>query len=112
VNPPIGVRQLRLSKQKGPSVIPPRGAHIFVEPPSYDASVAFNRDGLCWQIRFSWGGNSEPRGMGLGSGAMQVVLAQPHPAPISRSRTVSTVRVQRFTFGLTFPRESYQFLFE
>lgn len=54
--------------------------HVFIEPSSFDASLAFYRDGLGWQVLFSWGGNGEPRGAGLGSGAMQVVLAEPHPA--------------------------------
>lgn len=54
--------------------------HIFIEPSSYDASFAFYRDGLGWKVVFSWGGNGEPRGACLSSGAMQVVLAEPHPA--------------------------------
>jgi len=54
--------------------------HIFIEPSSYDASFAFYREGLGWQVAFSWGGNGEPRGACLRSGAMQVVLAEPHPA--------------------------------
>ena len=54
--------------------------HVFIEPSSYDDSLAFYRDGLGWQVLFAWGGNGEPRGACLGSGAMQVVLAEPHPA--------------------------------
>ena len=54
--------------------------HVFIEPSSYDASLAFYRDGLGWPVLFSWGGDGEPRGAGLGSGAMRVVLAEPHPA--------------------------------
>jgi catechol 2,3-dioxygenase-like lactoylglutathione lyase family enzyme len=54
--------------------------HIFIEPSSYDASLAFYRDGLGWQVAFSWGGGGEPRGVCLGSGSMRVVLAEPHPA--------------------------------
>ena len=51
--------------------------HVFIEPSSYDASLAFYRDGLGWPVLFSWGGDGEPRGAGLGSGAMRVVLAEP-----------------------------------
>jgi catechol 2,3-dioxygenase-like lactoylglutathione lyase family enzyme len=54
--------------------------HIFIEPSSYDASLAFYRDSLGWKTVFSWGSNGEPRGVCLSSGAMQVVLAEPHPA--------------------------------
>ena len=54
--------------------------HIFIEPSSYDASLTFYRDGLGWQVTFSWGGGGDPRGVCLSSGAMQVVLAEPHPA--------------------------------
>ena len=54
--------------------------HVFIEPSSYDASLAFYRDGLGWPVLFSWGGDGEPRGAGLGSRAMRVVLAEPHPA--------------------------------
>ena len=54
--------------------------HVFVEPSSFDASLAFYRDALDWKVLFSWGKDGEPRGAGLGSGAMQVVLAESHPA--------------------------------
>jgi uncharacterized glyoxalase superfamily protein PhnB len=53
--------------------------HIFIEPSSYETSLAFYRDGLGWQVQFAWGGNGEPRGTCLSSGAMRVVLAQTHP---------------------------------
>jgi catechol 2,3-dioxygenase-like lactoylglutathione lyase family enzyme len=29
--------------------------HVFVEPTSFDASVAFYRDALGWRQRFAWG---------------------------------------------------------
>lgn len=54
--------------------------HLFIEPSSYETSLAFYRDGLGWQVVFAWGGNGEPRGACLSSGAMQVVLAEPHSA--------------------------------
>ena len=39
--------------------------HVFVEPASFDASVAFYRGALGWSERFAWGGNGEPRGIFL-----------------------------------------------
>jgi catechol 2,3-dioxygenase-like lactoylglutathione lyase family enzyme len=55
--------------------------HVFVEPTSFDASLAFYRDALGWAGRFSWGGNGEPRGVFLASpGGTAIVLAEPHPA--------------------------------
>ena len=54
--------------------------HLFVEPASFDASLAFYRDGLGWAPLFSWGGGGEPRGVCLASGEMRIVLAEPHPA--------------------------------
>lgn len=60
---------------------PERFDHVFVEPASYDASLAFYRDALGWSIRFAWGGAGEPRGACLASdGGMTIVLAEPHPA--------------------------------
>jgi len=53
--------------------------HVFVEPSSFDASLAFYRDALGWKVIFSWGENGEPRGASLSSGAMSIVLAEPHP---------------------------------
>lgn len=54
--------------------------HVFIEPASFDASLAFYRDGLGWQVRHAWGESGEPRGACLSSDAMTVVLAEPHPA--------------------------------
>jgi catechol 2,3-dioxygenase-like lactoylglutathione lyase family enzyme len=54
--------------------------HVFVEPASYDASLRFYRDVLGWRVAFSWGGDGEPRGASVTSGAMSIVLAEPHPA--------------------------------
>jgi catechol 2,3-dioxygenase-like lactoylglutathione lyase family enzyme len=55
--------------------------HVFVEPTSFDRSLAFYRDALGWSERFSWGGNGEPRGVCLASaGGAAIVLAEPHPA--------------------------------
>ena len=41
--------------------------HVFVEPSSFDASVAFYRDALGWTERFAWGAAGEPRGVSLAS---------------------------------------------
>ena len=54
--------------------------HVFVQPSSFDDSLAFYRDALGWKVMFSWGENGEPRGASLSSGAMSIVLAEPHPA--------------------------------
>ncbi len=75
--------------------------HLFVEPASYDASLAFYRDGLGWEVLFSWGEGGEPRGACLASGAMRIVLAEPHPAAdkskthgINGTRATVHLRVQ------------------
>jgi catechol 2,3-dioxygenase-like lactoylglutathione lyase family enzyme len=55
--------------------------HVFVEPASYDASIAFYRDALGWHERHSWGGDGQPRGASLASdGGMTIVLAERHEA--------------------------------
>lgn len=67
--------------------------HIFIEPSSFDASLAFYRDGLGWKVFFSWGEGGAPRGACLGSGAMRVVLAEPHPATDkSKSHAINGTR--------------------
>jgi uncharacterized glyoxalase superfamily protein PhnB len=60
---------------------PDRFDHIFIQPSSFGASLAFYRHVLGCSVQFAWGGNGAPRGAGLSSGAMTVVLlAEPHPA--------------------------------
>ncbi len=54
--------------------------HVFVEPGSFDATVAFYRDGLGWQELFSWGIQGEPRGIGLSGGGVRIVIAERHAA--------------------------------
>jgi uncharacterized glyoxalase superfamily protein PhnB len=54
--------------------------HVFVQPSSFDASLAFYCDALGWKVMFSWGENGEPRGVLLSSGGMSIVVAEPHPA--------------------------------
>ena len=52
--------------------------HVFVRPASFDASLAFYRDTLGWAVEFAWGEAGAPRGASLSSGAMRIVLAEPH----------------------------------
>ncbi len=55
--------------------------HVFIEPGSFDASLAFYRDVLGWPLLFSWGDDGSPRGAGLRSeGGTGVVLAERHAA--------------------------------
>jgi catechol 2,3-dioxygenase-like lactoylglutathione lyase family enzyme len=55
--------------------------HVFVEPASFNASVAFYRDGLGWTERFAWGDAGQPRGIFLASASgMTIVLAERHAA--------------------------------
>lgn len=54
--------------------------HTFIEPSDFDASLSFYRDTLGWKEVFSWGDLASPRGVGLSSGQMMVVLAEDHPA--------------------------------
>jgi catechol 2,3-dioxygenase-like lactoylglutathione lyase family enzyme len=54
--------------------------HLFVQPSSFDASLDFYRDVLGWKAEQTWGEIGEPRGAVLSSGAMRIVLAEPHPA--------------------------------
>lgn len=60
--------------------------HVFVQPSSFDASLRFYRDVLGWRVTYSWGGDGEPRGAGLTSGAMSIVLAEDHPADDNSKR--------------------------
>jgi len=53
--------------------------HVFVQPSSFETSLKFYRDALGWQVIFQWGGGGEPRGAGLTSGAMTIVIAEDHP---------------------------------
>lgn len=54
--------------------------HVFIQPASFDASLAFYKDRLGWPVRFAWGDANSPRGACLSSGEMTVVLAEPHPS--------------------------------
>lgn len=66
---------------------PERFDHVFVEPASFDASIASYRDAPGWSLRSSRGGAGEPRGAALASdGGMTIVLAERDPAA-DRSKT-------------------------
>ncbi len=54
--------------------------HLFIQPSSFDASLAFYRDGLGWNVQFCWGNPGEPRGACLSNGQMTVVIAEDHAA--------------------------------
>lgn len=60
--------------------------HLFIQPADFDAALAFYRDRLGWRVLWSWGGPGEPRGAGLASAGVTLVLAEPHPAA-DRSKT-------------------------
>jgi catechol 2,3-dioxygenase-like lactoylglutathione lyase family enzyme len=60
--------------------------HVFVQPASFDASLAFYRDALGWRVVSAWGGEGQPRGAILSAESMTIVLAEPHPAE-DRSKT-------------------------
>jgi uncharacterized glyoxalase superfamily protein PhnB len=53
--------------------------HLFVQPGSFEASLAFYRDTLGWAVEYAWGGAGQPRGASLRSGAMRIVIAEDHP---------------------------------
>jgi len=52
--------------------------HLFIEPSSYEATVAFYKEKLGWSELFSWGAPGEPRGVGLSGGGVSVVIAERH----------------------------------
>ncbi|MFY8018765.1 MAG: VOC family protein, partial [Inhella sp.] len=53
--------------------------HLFIEPSSYEATVAFYKDKLGWTELFSWGSAGQPKGIGLSGGAISIVIAERHP---------------------------------
>ncbi len=54
--------------------------HLFIEPSSFEATVAFYKEKLGWSEVFSWGGPGEPRGVGLSGGGVSIVIAERHAA--------------------------------
>ena len=57
-----------------------RFGHLFIEPSSFEAAVAFYKDQLGWQEVFSWGTAGEPRGVSLSGGGVSIVIAERHDA--------------------------------
>jgi uncharacterized glyoxalase superfamily protein PhnB len=75
--------------------------HLFIEPSSFDAAVAFYRDALGWKELFAWGSSTEPRGVGLSGGGSKIVLAERHAADDhSKSHGINGARP---TLHLTVP---------
>ena len=54
--------------------------HVFIQPGAFEASLAFYRDALGWELRAQWGAPGQPRGAMLGSGTVTLVLAEDHPS--------------------------------
>ena len=50
--------------------------HLFITPDDYEASLAFYRDTLGWEVIETWGGSGAPRGAVLSGGAVKVVLGE------------------------------------
>ena len=53
--------------------------HLFITPENFDASLAFYRDTLGWQVTETWGGKGEARGAVLSGGGVKVVLGERSP---------------------------------
>lgn len=75
-----------------PVIVAPydRFDHVFVQPGSFDASLAFYRDALGWPLQYVWGDDGQPRGASLGTGAVRIVLAEAHEETTGRSRVFSS----------------------
>ena len=53
--------------------------HLFIRPGDFDASLAFYRDTLGWDVVEEWGeGKRGERGATLSGGGVKVVLAEHH----------------------------------
>jgi catechol 2,3-dioxygenase-like lactoylglutathione lyase family enzyme len=50
--------------------------HLSIAPADLEASVAFYRDTLGWELTREWGGRGEPRGAILSGGGVKVVIAE------------------------------------
>ena len=53
--------------------------HLYIRSDNFDASVAFYRDVLGWEVTQTWGGNGMDRGAMLSGGAVKVVIAERDP---------------------------------
>jgi catechol 2,3-dioxygenase-like lactoylglutathione lyase family enzyme len=63
--------------------------HLFIAPADYDASLAFYRDVLGWNVTRQWGGNGEGRGAMLSGGGIKVALGERKLAPGEASGTAA-----------------------
>ena len=52
--------------------------HLFLTPADFEASVAFYRDTLGWEVTGTWGGEGSGRGVVLSGGGVRMVLAEKH----------------------------------
>ncbi len=67
--------------------------HVFIQPTSFDQTLAFYRDSLGWAVQFDWGDAATPRGACLVSGGMKIVIAEDHPADdASKSHGINGTR--------------------
>jgi catechol 2,3-dioxygenase-like lactoylglutathione lyase family enzyme len=55
-----------------------RFRHLFIAPRDFDASFAFYRDLLGWQVMGEWTDNLGKRGVNLSGGGIRVVIAEAH----------------------------------
>ena len=65
-----------MSDKSRPSV--DRFDHIFIASAKFEASLAFYRDVLGWNVLTSWGDEKEGRGAVLSGGGIKVVIAEKH----------------------------------
>lgn len=53
--------------------------HLFIAPQDFDASLAFYKDQLGWEVKHAWGDGPGTRGAVLvASKGMSVTIAEPH----------------------------------
>jgi catechol 2,3-dioxygenase-like lactoylglutathione lyase family enzyme len=50
--------------------------HLFIKPSDFEASLAFYRDTLGWEVTETWGGTGKERGAILSGGGIRVVLSE------------------------------------
>ena len=57
--------------------------HLSISPADTEASIAFYRDVLGWEMTREWGGKGEPRGAILSGGGVKVVIAESPGAAVA-----------------------------
>lgn len=50
--------------------------HLFIRARDFEASLAFYRDVIGWEVIHTWGGDGRPRGAVLSGRGMEVVVAE------------------------------------